>query len=351
MKNFSFIILIIVIKLSFGQKNLSKISFELYGDFFINATLHQQNSHKISDILYSYNRTNELGINLAYIKTKYVDTNFRVNLALMSGTYGEDNYVEEDGLFRNLFEANVGYKLSHNINHWIDIGVFPSHIGFESATGYDCWNVSRSLLAENSPYFETGIKYTYTSKNEKFLTSILFLNGWQKIAMDAGHSIPSLGMQFNYKPNEKWILNYSNFIGSTQPDSIFKLRIYNNFYVQTNWTNKLSTIFNFDIGREQREGNQISYWNGGFGCVRYQLDNKQTFAMRLEYISDRDNVLYPQLGSDEWMTWSSSMNYDRKLNSFSNLRFELKYIKSSLPIFLPNEKEHLGGFVALQVKI
>ncbi len=42
----------------------------------------------------------------------------------------------------------------------------PSHIGFESAVGSDCWNLTRSILAENSPYFESGIKLNYTNKKQ-----------------------------------------------------------------------------------------------------------------------------------------------------------------------------------------
>lgn len=57
----------------------------------------------------------------------------------------------------------------------------PSHIGFESAIGKDCWNLTRSILADNSPYYETGIKLGYTSKNEKLYLAGMYLNGWQRI--------------------------------------------------------------------------------------------------------------------------------------------------------------------------
>jgi hypothetical protein len=52
-----------------------------------------------------------------------------------------------------LLEANIGYKPFAATNFWIDAGVMPSHIGFESAIGSDCWNLTRSILAENCCLF------------------------------------------------------------------------------------------------------------------------------------------------------------------------------------------------------
>jgi hypothetical protein len=64
-------------------------------------------------------------------------------------------------------------KLSKKQNLWLDAGIMPSHIGFESAVSADCWTLTRSLLAENSPYYETGIKLGYVSKDEKLYISAL----------------------------------------------------------------------------------------------------------------------------------------------------------------------------------
>lgn len=328
----------------------SKIDFELYGDFFVNASFHNQPSHKISNYLYSYNRTNEFAINLAYLKAKYTDSNFRTNLALMTGTYAIDNYAGEDGLFRNLFEANVGFRLSSKRNEWIDLGVFPSHIGFESAIGYDCWNVSRSLLAENSPYFETGIRYSYTSPDTKWYYAVLLLNGWQKITMNAGYTIPAMGVQVTYKPSEKWIINYSNFIGSYKPDSAAQLRMYNNLYAVYSPHKKIDVLLNFDIGRDYAADNTPAYWYGAFGGVRYRLTHKSTLAARAEFLEDNHNILYPEMKS-EWLTWTGSANYDYQVNAYALIRAEIKYFQSSNSIFLPNQNNHFGGFLALQFRI
>jgi hypothetical protein len=46
----------------------------------------------------------------------------------------------------------------------------PSHIGFESAIGKDCATLTRSILADNSPYYEAGVKIDITSKTKMVFT-------------------------------------------------------------------------------------------------------------------------------------------------------------------------------------
>ena len=83
--------------------------------------------------LYSHNKHNEFSVNLAFVKGSYSAERIRANLAIGAGTYMNANYSAEPGVLKNIYEGNVGYKLSAKHNLWLDIGVLPSHIGFESA--------------------------------------------------------------------------------------------------------------------------------------------------------------------------------------------------------------------------
>ena len=143
---------------------------------------------------------------------------------------------EEATNMKNIFEANAGIKISKTKNVWVDAGVMPSHIGFESAIGKDCWNLTRSILADNSPYFESGVKLGYTSKNEKLYLSAMYLNGWQRIQRIANNQTPAFGTQFTFKPNSTTVLNWSTFVGNEQNDSFKKWRYFNNFYGQFQFT-------------------------------------------------------------------------------------------------------------------
>lgn len=60
-----------------------------------------------------------------------------------------------------MFEANAGVKLSKKKELWLMQGSCPANIGFESAIGKDCWNLTRSMLADNTPYYEAGARVSY----------------------------------------------------------------------------------------------------------------------------------------------------------------------------------------------
>jgi hypothetical protein len=145
--------------------------------------------------LYSHNRHNEFNLNLGFIKAGCNAERMRANLAIGVGTYMNANYAAEPSTLRFLYEANVGYKLSSKKNLWFDIGIMSSHIGFESAMSSACWTLTRSMMADNSPYYESGAKISYTSENEKWQFAALALNGWQRITRIEGNSMISFGTQ------------------------------------------------------------------------------------------------------------------------------------------------------------
>lgn len=249
--------------------------------------------------VYSHNRTNEVNVNLAFIKAGYNTENIRANFAMAAGTYMNVNYAAEPGVLKNIPEANIGLKISGRHNLWFDAGIMPSHIGFESATGKDCWNLTRSLAAENSPYFETGAKLSYTSPDEKWLVSVLFLNGWQRIQRVDGNSTPAFGHQLTYKSGDKITLNSSSFIGNDKPDSSRQMRYFHNFY----------GIFKLSPA----SGNNIS--------------------ARLEYYNDENAVIISTGSSSGFKTWGYSLNYDHLVKDDIILRIEGKNLYSKAKIF------------------
>ena len=96
---------------------------------------------------------------------------------LIFGDYQRRNYSAEPTAFQYLFEARVGYMPADNL--WVDAGIFPSHIGLESTLNYENWTLSHSIIAHNTPFYESGAKATYTT--DQWLFSFLVLNGWQVI--------------------------------------------------------------------------------------------------------------------------------------------------------------------------
>jgi len=94
---------------------------------------------------YSYNRHNEFNVNLGFVKANYAAQRVRANAAIAAGTYMNANYAAEPGVLKNILEMNAGLCLSKNRDLWVDAGIFASHIGFESAIGKDCRNLTRGI--------------------------------------------------------------------------------------------------------------------------------------------------------------------------------------------------------------
>jgi hypothetical protein len=305
------------------------------------------------DFNYNYKKHNQPNVNLAFAKANYQSKRLRSNLALMTGNYAMYNLSSEPNWAKPLLEANVGYKPFEKHEFWIDAGVMPSHIGFESAVGSDCWNLSRSILAENSPYYESGVKFNYTNKKQDLYIAFHVLNGWQKIAIPKGDEKPSVGVQVNYKPTSSLTLNYSNFVGNINIDSLKALRIFHNLYAIYDASSKLSFIFGFDIGTQKRPGTKTAIWYTPVIISKINLTDKSKIAGRLEFYSDKQQTIIRTSTLNGYQTMGTSINYDYQISSKVLWRTELKRYNSKDPIFkyTQNSNQQTTATMVLIVKL
>jgi hypothetical protein len=331
---FSLFLLLIALKTFSQNDSLKKLSFSAYGELYYSYDFSNPPNHEKSNFLYNHKRHNELNANLILLKANYLDKNYRANLGLMAGNYAQYNLSAEPTWAQFIYEANVGVKLSQKQNIWLDAGIMPSHIGFESAVSADCWTLTRSLPAENSPYYETGIKLSYTSKNEKLNISALYLNGWQKISKPNDIQKPSFGTQINYKLTKKLLLNYSTFFGSDKPDSINAFRQYHNFYMQYEPTNKFGIIVGFDIGRDKFNPTTYGTWYSPVLIVKQKINEKTRIAFRGEYYSDPKQIIIATGSANGFQTFGFSSNLDYDITDKIKCRIEGKMYQSRDKIFL-----------------
>ena len=288
---------------------------------------------------YSYNVHDALNLNIGYVKASLNKTKFRSNIALMGGTYSTYNLANEKGFLKNILEANIGFKISKKHKLWIDAGILPSHIGFESAIGKDCWNLTRSILADNSPYFESGLRLGYTSKNDSFSFNFLALNGWQKIGYNS--SIPSIafGTQINYKKNVRTTYNWSTFLGHTGTESLKQLRCFNNFYTQYQLNEKIGFIVGLDFGIQQKKdslnkNNGLQTWYAPIIIAQLKLHKKLKLATRFEYYSDKNAVMIATNGNKAFQTFGTSLNLDFQISQSTLWRLEARTLYSQEAVFL-----------------
>ncbi|MDQ1805757.1 porin [Chryseobacterium sp. CKR4-1] len=329
-----------------SMKLSPKVKFSAYAELFYTYDFNEPSNHLRQNFLYSYNRHNEVNLNLGLVKASYESDHLRANFALMAGTYAQDNMAAEQNALRYVNEANIGIKISKNKNLWIDAGIMPSHIGWESAIGKDNINLTRSLAAENSPYFETGAKISYTSDSGKWFLSGLILNGWQRIAKPDGNQTISFGHQLTFKPNDKITLNSSSFIGNDKPKDDKRMRYFHDLHGIFQVTEKFSTVIGFDIGAEQKSkgSEQYNIWYTPNVLMKYQLDNKWTLGGRLEYYNDKNGVIINTKTPNGFQTFGYSVNVDYAILKNVVFRTEARGFTSKDAIFVKNNEMQQGNF-------
>jgi len=344
------LLLLIIVGISFinlmnAQTGLSRNPVRISGylESYYIYDFGNPGDHYRPDILYSFNRHNEVNLNLGYLQAEYNDEKIRAKLALMSGTYANSNLAAENGVLKNIFEANAGVKILKSKNLWLDAGIFASHIGFESAIGASCWNMTRSMLAENSPYYLAGVKISYTSNKEKWFLSGLILNGWQRIQRVQGNQTPAFGHQITWKPNEKIIFNSSSFVGSDTPDSTRQMRYFHNFYGQIQINQKVGLIAGFDIGAQQTSKGSSNYnlWYSPVIIARYTPTEKLAFAARVEYYSDEDEVIISSGTTNGFQTFGYSLNMDIRLMKNILWRLEARTFNSQRDNIFPDQNQNM----------
>ena len=291
--------------------------------------------------VYSHNRHNEANLNLGFIKAAYEKGSVRANLAFMTGSYANANLAAEPGVLKNIYEANLGFKVSKTKTVWVDAGIFASHIGFESAIGKDCWSLTRSILADNSPYYESGAKISYNSDNGQIFLSGLFLNGWQRIQRVDGNSSPAFGHQITYKPSSEVTLNSSSFVGSDTPDSTKRMRYFHNLYGIFQLNEKMGLTLGFDIGTQQRAKGSSEYdiWYSPVAILKYSPNMKVNIIIRGEYYSDKNQVIIVTGTPNGFQTWGYSINLDYNIADNMMWRIEGRGLNSKDQSFVNSENK------------
>ncbi|HEY6503250.1 MAG TPA: porin [Chitinophagaceae bacterium] len=329
-------VLLVSTRLFAQEEQKPSISLSGYVEAYYQYDFNKPPDNNRPGFIYSHNRHNEFNLNLGFLKGSYISERVRANVALAAGTYINANYAAEPGVLKNIYEANAGVKLSKKKNLWLDAGIFGSHIGFESAVSKDCWSLTRSILADNSPYYEAGAKISYTTDNGKWLLSGLALNGWQRINRVSGNSMMSWGTQVQFKPSDKVLLNYSTFIGTDKPDSARLLRVFHNLYGILTLSDKLGLTIGFDIGTEEKTpgGKENNTWYTPVGILKYTINDKWTIAGRVEHYNDENGVIISTGTPNGFQTTGYSLNIDYGPTKNVLVRLEARSFSSKDEIFI-----------------
>jgi hypothetical protein len=294
--------------------------------------------------VYAHNRHNEFALNNGILGVKYHKEKVYAAFALHAGTYVNANYAAEPDALKFIYEAYAGYKITEKFS--ADAGIFASHIGSESALSTENLTLTRSMMADNTPYYESGVRVNYAA-NDKLRITGLILNGWQNI-QDRNRN-KALGSQVAYT-GSKILLNWSTFYGKeaggyenlsnlVSTDSLSTRRFFNDFFAQFDLGKKITMRAAFDIGiQKKRIGSGDYLWYNPNLILRYKLTDKIAFAGRLEYYHDKHGAFVYSGTPNGFQTFAPSLNVDFKLGENIWWRMEGRIFNSKDKVYVKKGK-------------
>lgn len=284
-------------------------------------------------------RHNEFNVNLAFIEAKLDGQRVRGRFALQAGTSVQSNYsgepahgqVNGPSLARHIQEAVVGAKLTDKV--WIDGGIFFSHMGMESWASRDNPTYTRSLVAEYSPYYQSGAKITWTA-TPKLTAQLDVVNGWQNISEN--NSGKGAGIRLDYTPVSNTTLSYYNFISQ---EAGTRLRTFNGVGGKV-VKGRATLVGQVDVGTQDKSdgANGTASWYGFTAIARTQLSPTVAMSARLERFDDKHQVIVGTGSVDDvanaaFRSNGASVGLDWSPQSRFMWRTELRGFQNDKPVF------------------
>ena len=343
-----FIFLLICIATKLEAQHLKKYTTpKLYLESYMGHDLLHPSNQLRSSFIFNHKRLNEIGLNAGILGFDYDYRRIKASLSAVQGTYSLYNMAEEPAALASVYEAHFSYQLLRDHELWINVGIMPSNLGFESVLAQKNRMMTRSMLAENSPYYLNAAKLHYTSGNQKWYFEALLSNGWQKMIdgyLSAGHTI-------QFRPNTHWVINSSSFIGQVEISPLSNSadlrhrRFFHNFFVQYERA-AFNLTGGFDFGYDQlmAEPDNGGSWLAGILEFSYQWNEKLHTSVRGEYFFDPNQYVVYNSSNDEFENLGLALNFGYHLHEYILWHIEGRAFQSMNPFYggaLASDKQSL----------
>jgi hypothetical protein len=283
-------------------------------------------------------KANQFGLNLAALDVS-LDTNpVGFHLVAVAGTGTDVVHAAEidANAWRYVYQASVSYKLDAGRGVLFELGIQPSHIGFESFFSKDNWNYTRGWMGEFSPYYQTGLKVA-TSFDDHWSGQLWLLNGWQNI--EDNNNGKAFGTQVAYAKGPLG-LTLNTFFGPELPDDDAHWRSFVDFVGTLKISENVSAAASVDLGRQTRPQAAAAEWLGASVWLRYLLSNSPSssstsphsssaLALRVEYFHDPDAAVSPLSQN----LFSSTLTFEVRPHPWLILKVEGRYDRSTADAF------------------
>lgn len=299
-------------------------------------------------------RRAEFNVNLAHVAAAYESRNVRGRLALQGGTSVQANYAPEPrvgavsgpDLARLLQEAYAGVRLGDGL--WVDAGIYFAPFGRESWISADNWTYTRSLIADNSPYYQSGVRLSWQA-TPTLAAQFHLLNGWQNISETNDDKAVAASLDWTFAKGH--VLSWDAFAGNEQPDSLpRRRRVFNEVSWQGTLTSRLEAMATFDLGRQGRgtSGSGSDTWWGTAIIGRYAVSPGRVWvALRGEAYRDPNRVIITPPAGRSFDARGASVNLDVAPQPGVLWRTELRGLSASEAIFA--DRDAAGGLGARNV--
>ena len=256
-------------------------------------------------------RANEFNVNLAHVEALISGERLRGRLALQAGTSVQSNYGAEPAigvvsgasLARHLQEAYVGYRLSDRL--WVDAGIFFSAIGAEGWISSDNLTYTRSLVADYTPYYSSGVRAVYQA-TPTLSARVDRINGWQHISET--NTDKAVGTRLDYTPRDGVTLSHYAFAGT---ETGGRMRLFTGVSTVAAITPRLKVAAEVDVGRQDRAGGSgTDSWSGGVLAARLALTDRAALSVRGEWYRDPSQVIIITGGPDALRATGGSIGLD-----------------------------------------
>jgi hypothetical protein len=277
-------------------------------------------------------RTNEFNLNLGYIEASLDSEQVRGRFALQYGTSVLANSSSEPdignysgvALAQTIQEAVIGYRLTDRL--WIDAGIYFSHLGWESFISSRNWTYSRSLAADFSPYFQSGVRLAYEF-SPKISAQLHLVNGWQSISNR--NSKKGIGVQVSYQIASDWKAIYNNIL-----TDVNGTRVFHDFGLEHDFSDYLQGAVSFDLGQQKiAQAQNFSSWYALTVLGRYRFTPQLSLGLRAEKYLDSHQANVTTGTPHGFNVWGASVNLDVALTSYLLWRSEARRLASADAIF------------------
>jgi hypothetical protein len=288
---------------------------------------------------------NQFSLNLAAIELLATDPVI-VHLVLNLGTATDvlhnaeprGDYLGPDA-WRYIQQAYLGYKIPVGHGLTVEAGIFPSHVGYETFNSKDNWNYTRSWMAENSPYYQAGLRVSYPF-TERLSAQLLLLNGWGVVGEDNGWK--TLGAQIVYA-RPRFSLALNTIMGAEQPGRS-EWRFFFDGIATVNAARWLQLAATVDWGFEQRPAEALAHFWGAAAYARFAPRPWLGLALRGEVYHDGLGASVARTLTGVVQTLEEgTLTLEFRLKERLFVKVEGRYDHSDQPVFDGNRRSPLTG--------